>query len=124
MPKSRQRVKRLLDLIRHHLEVYEENDPADLESLILQLNLLICHLNQLKMIDKVVIAVAKSLRILVQLRDEDDYCSGQIQLEVEPSTNPGMPKYSILRKQLEYLLLYLYCFMVERVLGIYGIFIL
>ena len=104
--------------------MYEENDPADLDSLILQLNLLICHLNQLKMIDKVVIAVAKSLRILVQLRDEDDYCSGQIQLEVEPSTNPGMPKYSILRKQLEYLLLYLYCFMVERVLGIYGIFIL
>ena len=118
---ARERVQRLLDLIRCKLEVYEEeNDPAVLDNLILQLDLLICHLTQLRLTDEVVIAVADSLRTLVQLREEDDYCSGGIQLEIEPSTNPGRPKYCVLREQLQYLILYLNldCPTVARVLGI------
>ena len=98
----------------------EEHDPMAVDGLILQFDILLCHLNQLPgILDDVIVAVADLLRILVKLRDEDDCRSGRLQLEIETSTDPSRPRYCIVREQIEYLLhLNLDCPTKSSVLGI------
>ena len=106
---SRERVQCLLRRINTNISVYEENsDPGVLDCLILLVDLLIYHLNQLAVDENIVSVVPDAFATLSKLRDESDGLSGSsygVQIGYEDvGSSPGRPRYCIEKEQLEHLL--------------------
>ena len=84
----------------------ECNDPRILDEITFQLNLLIYHLNQMRMPEEVIISIAGVHSDLAALRDEEQQCvyyTG-IRVHLERIDAPGRPRYHITEEQLASLL--------------------
>ena len=75
-----------------------------LDSLVLQVDLLLQHLSRLRAEDAVLEATSRALAMLSQHMDESDPCQFGVQLSIVTAAGPGRPQYDISQEQLEHLL--------------------
>ena len=106
---SRESVQCLLRRINSNISMYEENkEPEVLDCLILLVDLLIYHLNQLAVHENIVSFVADAFAALSKLREESDRLNGSscgVQKSCEEvGVSPRRPRYCIEKEQLEHLL--------------------
>ena len=97
------RIHELCQRIRRNTRMLAEcNDPRILDEITFQLDLLIYHLNQMRMPEEVIISIAGVHSDLVALRDEEQqrvYYTG-IRVHLERIDAPGRPRYHITEEQL------------------------
>ena len=99
------RVSDLCRRIRRDERIYEDGrDPQVLDSLVLQVDLLLQHLSRLRAEDAVLEATSRALAMLSQHMDESDPRQFGVQLSVVTAAGPGRPQYDISQEQLEHLL--------------------
>lgn len=86
------RVNELCRRIRRDMRIYEDGrDPQVLDSLVLQLDLLLQHLNRLRAQDEVVEVTSRTLAVLSQHLDENAVRYCRLQLYFMNTTGPGRP---------------------------------
>jgi len=99
------RVNELCRCIRRDMRIYEDGrDPQVLDSLVLQVDLLLQHLNRLRAQDELVEVTSRALAVLSQHLDESEVCYCGLQLYFMNTTGLGRPRYDIPQEQLEHLL--------------------
>ena len=101
------RIRGLCWHIRRNVRILEEEkDPNILDCLVLQFDLLIYHLHQMRIPEEVVVPAANAHSLLVTLRDEEEQRSCNIGMHVtfERSEGPGRPRCHITEEQLANLL--------------------
>ena len=98
------RIRGLCRHIRRNIARLEvENDPNSLDGLVFQVDLLICHLNQMRVPEDVLVSVTNAYSSLVRLKDEEEQRIG-IEIHFESSSYPGRPRFHITEEQLAHLL--------------------
>ena len=91
--------------IRRDARIFEDGrDPQVLDSLVLQVDLLLQHLSRLRAQDEILEATSRALAMLSQYMDESDAHHFDLQVRVVSATGPGRPRYDIPQEQLEHLL--------------------
>ena len=103
------RVSGLCGRIRRDIRTLEEeSDPhihdIVIDSLILQIDILLQHLHGLGTQEEVIVECASALGMLSRLTDERELHYPRLQVGFVNSTGPGRPRYNISREQLEHLL--------------------
>ena len=102
---AKERVRELCSRLRRDIRIYEdERDPQILDSLVMQVDLLLQHLHRLGVGEDIVEATARALVVLSQQADERELRCCGLQLGSINTGGPGRPRYSISREQLEHLL--------------------
>ena len=98
------RIRGLCRNIRRNIAILEEeNDPNIIDGLVFQFDLLICHLNQMRVPEEVLVSVTNAYSSLVRLKDEEEQHTG-IQINLESTNCPGRPRFHITEEQLAHLL--------------------